>query len=448
MAKDFTETNPVSVKPALGIIPSGMDSKTEIVGMRGRKAKTWDLDGNKRRLRTGIRDIHYKDNPSDSQEAWKEIDLTLQPDRTCHTAPYDIQVFDDKVGFSFVPKTGGRIDIELQEIGGTTVDNGRFSITQNANQLFWNNVADDIDIKVLLRPQRAELYKQIRTITGAKSFKWKIIKWHDSDNYDFKRTLSGIDGSVIAGRLEINVQTGSPEKLADRDEYIFEEEWTGRVSRIINLETRIKEWKTDPVYPVIVDAVVGAIVADADDGWERNDSSWINTYYIQVRGAGTNRAGLRFATVSIPQGATITTAKIVLDNRYCTNAGTDVGKVYFSNIDNAAAPFTDNDRPSQMTDIVPAGGDAWTPNTTGGGTDSAFCTSGIQSVVSRGGWSSGNGMRCRIDGGTITINQFWDYQQTGQNPAQLDVVYAVGAVGVNVPIGMMHRKIMKNLLVR
>ena len=427
MPVNFTEVKEKIIKPGLGITPPEVDAKKERIQDRGERSKVWDLDGNKRRCIVGIKALHYRDNPLDTNEQFKDIDLTLLSDKSCHKTQYDIQVYDDKVGFSYNSKRGGRLDFELLEIGGVAVDNGRFNIAQDGNQLFWNNVADDIDIKVMLRPQSAELYKQLKTATASKTFKWRVQHWKDS-KCDFGRELSGIDSTLIAGHLEINTIVTLDSEEVDKDIYTFEEEWTGRLSRVVDLETRIKEWKTDPVYPVMIDAVVNEeITANADDG-QSNIYGWYpSRNSIIIRTPNTENAGLRFASVGIPQGATITSATLGLDVKYCSGGGGNP-KVYFSNADNPNA-FAGGDRPKNMPNKIPAGGIVWALGTTNNTMQyKAGLVSPIQSIVSRTGWASGAirlGLLSNLAGGAFM--NFYDYQKTGQLPAQLDITYSVGA---------------------
>jgi len=427
---NFTETKEKIIKPGLAITPPEVDPKKEIIEQRGERSKVWNLGGNKRRCIVGIKALHYRNNPLDTNEQFKEIDLTLLPDKTCHKTQYDIQVYDDRVGFSYETKRGGRIDIELQEIGGVAVDYGRVNLVQDGNQIFWNNVADDIDIKVMLRSQSAELYKQLRTVTAAKNFKWKVQRWKNS-KCNFQENLSGIDSTLKAGHLEVNTDVVLDKEEIDRNVYTFEEEWTGRVSRIVDPETRIKIWQTDPVYPVVIDLVVNEeVTAGADDGIELNASAWYNDaeYMMATK---DRHAGIRFASVGVPQGANITSATMKLFvHSYCNTDFTP--QVVFSNVDSAPA-WTANNRPSQMPNRL--GGVGWNPASSLNTDDSIpGLTSPIQTIVSRSGWSSGNAMRCEISEDTKVWGDavwFAAHEHATRNPARLDITYTVG--GETIP---------------
>ena len=422
---NFTEVKEKIIKPGLGITPPEVETKDEIIEQRGERSKVWNLGGNKRRCIVGIKALHYRDDPDDTNEQFKDIDLTLLPNKSCHKTQYDIQVYDDKVGFSYTSKRGGRLDFELLEVGGVVVDNGRFNIIQDGNQLYWNNVADDIDIKVMLRPQGAELYKQLKTATAARFFKWRIEKWKDR-KCDFGRELSGIDNTARAGNLEINTTITLDREEVDRDVYTFEEEWTGRLSRIVDQETRIKEWKTDPVYPVIIDAVANEeVTAGADDGQEKFNTSWVpGDNSIKMKAAQTHLPGLRFAGVGVPNGANITAAILGMSVRYCTAPNTP--DIYFSNLDNAGA-FGAADRPSQMANKIPGGGMAWAVATNSGALDTAGVTAGVQTIVNRTGWASGQAMRCAFLNPGAGIVYWYAYEHATKPPTQLDITYSVGA---------------------
>jgi hypothetical protein len=441
----FPENLPISrIRPGIGITPSGVDPQKEIITQRGERSKTWDIGNNQRRTRVGLTALHYRDNPNDEKESWRDIDLSLESDNTCHKAPYDVQIYTNKIGFSYVSKRGGRIDVELDKVGDIPVDNSRFNFIQDGNQIFWNNVASNLNMKVLLRPQGVEIFKQLLNDQAAKKFRWKIKKWKGS-KCDFKRELAGMDSKVTGpgpinshnpGRLEIVTNVVLDRDEIDSEIYLMDEEWTGNVGRIIDKKTRQKTWIKDAQYPVVIDAVVNeAITAGADDVQENGDATLVaGGSFITMHTVGTKKGGFRFVSVGLPQGANITAVSVGFNNHYCY--GTPQ-KLYFSNVDNAPAWAT-NDRPSQMGNKLAAV--TWTPiNTANSNEYFTGMTAAIQTIVNRGGWSSGNAIRFGVvptyKAPTSARHDVAAYEYTARLPAQLDITYTVGG---NAPTGNLN----------
>ena len=430
----FTDIDPKVIRPALSITPAEVNTSKEIINKRAECRKIWDIGGGKHRMVVGLGMVHYKNDYTNKTESWKEIDLTLEPDGTCNKAPYTIQVFTDRVGFSYVSKRGGRIDVELDKIGGkdkTTVQT--FTVVQEANQLFWNNVDKDIDIKVLLRPQSVEIFKLLKTDKAAKNLKWKYTKYHGDSNCNFKKTNTGIDDTQPkSGNLEIISSISDPVSDVDKDVYYMDEEWTGRVGRIIDKKTKIKEWGTDPVYPVIIDAVTYDLGAGADDV-SSNAVGTATTYFdasdteilIRNTGAGKN-GGFRFVSVGIGNGDTITSAILKL-NQHTSSAGGNC-KVFFSNIVNAGA-FTNADRPAAMGNKVPVAGHQGTFSGNTDDTESIACTAGLQTLVSNTGWVSNHAARCGVIASGTGVAQIEALEHAGVKPAKLDVTFTPAAGG-------------------
>ncbi|GAI60779.1 unnamed protein product, partial [marine sediment metagenome] len=88
---------------------------TELIEKRTRNSKTHHLGGNKYSWDGIIGSVHYKDNPKDEAEQWKEIDNVFEP----ALAPWDWQML--KAGYHIRVKedfTAGQI-IELEKQGET-----------------------------------------------------------------------------------------------------------------------------------------------------------------------------------------------------------------------------------------------------------------------------------------------------------------------------------------
>ena len=140
-----------------------MTKGIEVVKDRRINGKTFDMGNGKFKSVTCTESmIHYKDNMLDDNESFKEIDLTIDSDACCAKAPYHIRIYKDRVGYTYKSRTKGRVDVELVRVGDQPVDNNRFTVRIKKDQLFWDDVAEDIDMRIDLRSFNVEIYKQLR----------------------------------------------------------------------------------------------------------------------------------------------------------------------------------------------------------------------------------------------------------------------------------------------
>lgn len=141
--------------------------------------------------------------------------------------------------------------------------------------------------------------------------------------------------------------------------------------------------------------------------------------------ATTDWAGMRFPSVNIPKGATITSAFISI----VPSAGTEdepLVTVYAENADNSGT-FTTT--ASDISNRSRTTGVSWSSTDLGAsGTsyhNSPDLSSDIQTVIDRSGWSVGNPVTILVQGGStgtrdLTIEAF---ENTGNNPPQLTINY-------------------------
>ena len=226
-------------------------------------------------------------------------------------------------------------------------------------------------------------------------------------------------------------------------EYFYDEEWTGRISRIIDKSTRQKEWFNDPSYPIVIDAVTSEnIVANVDDGYERNSASpwissttfaggnyWVMAYY--AAGATYINGGVRFRVLGIPQGSTINSASITVNvTSLVVGGGLDPQvTIYADDVDDAPV-WSNNSRPSQIAQTLASTN--FTPTATG--TQTIGVTSIVQEIITRPGWSSGYDIRFGfinqvVGAGYNQLAYIYDYNQGQAGAAQLDVNYTPTSVG-------------------
>lgn len=157
-------------------------------------------------------------------------------------------------------------------------------------------------------------------------------------------------------------------------------------------------------------------------------------FFGETNGGGTaySNLGVRFNSLNIPQGATITNAYIefTANNSATVSAGNPTITIQGQNADNSATFTTAANNISGRTWL--AGQDvSWNPTTWT--QDVAYqtpsLTNVVQSIVNRGGWTSGNSMAFRFTGASTILSyreaESWD----GNNAAapRLVVQYTVPA---------------------
>lgn len=128
-------------------------------------------------------------------------------------------------------------------------------------------------------------------------------------------------------------------------------------------------------------------------------------FFGETDGAGTaySNLGVRFNNLTIPQGATITSASIefTANNSATVSAGNPTYTIQGQNVDNAATFATTANDISSRTWL--SGQDvSWSPGTWTNGTTTNTTTPSltniVQAIVNRGGWASGNSIAFRFTG--------------------------------------------------
>lgn len=172
-------------------------------------------------------------------------------------------------------------------------------------------------------------------------------------------------------------------------------------------------------------------IANADDVQESyGGGNWAYSDSLSYLGKSdsywTREGGFRFTSVTIPQGSTITSAKLSFKAGNTFNR-TIALKIKGIDVDNCGA-FSSGDRPRNRTHTtaqidwdgtINVSLDDWI--------DSASITSVVQEIVNRGGWSSGNAIGFYIaDDGSANSNyiESQEYEDGSANAPKLTIVYS------------------------
>lgn len=417
-------TDPHIVKPGSKLIPDGMSANDEIVSRRTIRSKTFDMGSGKRRVSVSPRPVHFRDDPVDDQEPWKDIDLTIEPISGSITlGMYGVTILKDGVGYSYQSNISGRVDVELIEIDGKNVNYNKMLVIFDGNEIFWYDVAKNLELSIFCGVGRVEIWKKLLNSQAPTKFKWRVRQWPGTCEFNAKSDgWDSTDGTRCRVEMINTVEPGTP--TAEYDEFFYTEEWTGRVGRIVNPTTRVKDWDLNPVYPVTIDASTGDIhITNAvDDGYVNYQGNWNQNSIYCGKWTGIDAdegdAGFRFRSVGVPTGVTITSATLKMYKSGQANSPTF--KLYMDKVANAAS-FSNNNIPDDFATKIgantwaPAGGDAW---------KTFNITSTVQSVIDLTGWTSANNMRFGLFGDdTLTGIQNINVSVYNANEAILTIDY-------------------------
>ena len=179
----------------------------------------------------------------------------------------------------------------------------------------------------------------------------------------------------------------------------------------------IKKAPTD-----ISDSGVFYVSASGDDGYHYTANGSMNTTSTLWQiGNPVYETWMRFASVTIPQGATITNA-FIRGIGYTTNAVPGTGNIYAAAVDNATAPVTEGDY-NALTATTNYVQWAISSTTAGVAIDSPNLTTVVQEIIDRGGWSSGNALMFMGFGVTASAKSIASYDHATYNPPELHVEY-------------------------
>lgn len=392
----------------------------EAVAKRNRTSKTFDLGAGVRHLSQAVGPQHYLDGSQ-----WEEIDLAFQ-DRAAglvsDKAACVVTVFKDRIGWRHESRAGGWwAEIELIEVDGKKPKIKKAK--ENETSILFPDVADGVEIEIVLLREGAEAFKNL---TRPAELAWRITQSANSQ----ARINTNPKGKDAAG--------DALEMVASFTDGIYRERWTGRVSKIVDLASRRKAWTDKAALPVRVDAsITEDVVAGADDGHERNGFGWYNVGgvnnfgTISITSLSIFNAGIRFQTLAIPAGATITAASLSLN---ITSDGGATGKLYADDVDDAAA-WSASNRPSGITKTTAT----VNINPSGTGIQAFDVLTVVQEVFGRGGWASGNDVRFGIFRDGYGAVAFEAYEAVGTNEPQLDITYTTGGGGGgSIPVFMNH----------
>jgi hypothetical protein len=193
-------------------------------------------------------------------------------------------------------------------------------------------------------------------------------------------------------------------------------------------QTRQRIKRVDVTWPITIDTDISEdIVADDDDGRQYNEDTWNGQddyFYFSL----FNAPAWRFQTVAIPQGATIDSATLTVNN---AQTATAASTLYGEDVDDAAL-WTNNDSQTGPMDMTKTSASVAFTGFGSAGEKQFDVKTIVQEIVDRESWSSGNDMRfgaieATSGSGVVTFKSY-DYNPSASG--DLDVTYSEGVTKI------------------
>jgi hypothetical protein len=378
----------------------------EVIEKRTEYSKTVylgkDGENNKYSLTSAIGSIHYKDDYSNLNEVWKDIDLTPIPGKTrtemiVKTAPYELAIDGLKVTVKD-KKTGSITMIELTDIGTPVTGSTTVSVPE---LIFSNGIATA---------------KNIYLDTDLE------ISW-DTSCIKFTRILKSDKAPTLA---KFNIeQTGSGITLSSKaeDSKSGDDKEVVVTSSVVNgvLTESIDTFAISLIYPVRIDPSLEITLSDVhwfgiDGGGMQGTNGPIgNADYFGYIGRCV--LAIRYGSVSISSGSTIDSAYI--RHKSQTNYSNDTVRVKI--VADQSADSAALDTYSNYAGRTKTANSADWNFTTDWATGSTYNTSDFKNVIQElvtdyGGLSSANIVIGIEDNGSDALASRYGYSDTTNGP--------------------------------
>lgn len=279
--------------------------KRELIEKRTRNSKTHYLGGRKYAWDGVIGAIHYKDNPKDKAEQWKDIDTTISADGKVTKAPYNLHVsLGGMPGFHYKSKESGTFIVRIKV---ARLNKGKPDITPNiskprveGNKVVWENLYPDTDIVLVAENTCVSLKRILKSVKAPLEY-----------DIDIQEVATGV---AKLRPLRPAVDTNG-QALVMEEEAIA----SGR-TETLKLEPVEPEAAQPIIFPVEDSTEINEYIdASADDRHDSDDGSRhpvdatdLGVYQYIEGDPKRLHAGLRFTGLGLSQGVTIDASYITI----------------------------------------------------------------------------------------------------------------------------------------
>jgi len=314
------------------------------------------------------------------------------------------------------------VRVSLTAIGDNPFNSKRaLKPTVAGDTITFSDVEYGVDIVFKILPSRVKTLRIVKDSAASRQFEW--LCEYDADGAKYiDNSLSGTDSRSQPLDLQCDVR----ELTANSSRIV--ETWSGLI-KVRDRKTRVKSLSDNVEYPVAIDPTVTVNpAATADDGhalvpytggtWY--DSSVRLGYYLV---SYWYDAGLRFPSVNVPQGSTITSATLTIQVASVFPVAPS-GTIWGYATDNASA-FSSGTLPAGVAKTTASTAIASATV----GSHGYDVTAIVQEIVDRAGWVANNAIGIPILKTGYGIAVIEDYQDGLGNPASLSITYAGGGGG-------------------
>jgi hypothetical protein len=400
---------------------------------RGRNWFIEDVAGEpqRRRFTTALHDLFYQD---DAQQ-WQAVDENLADDTTTGFA----NKVDRMRHIIRIGSTGTRRWIPRREYPNEYVEFGRLQSwsgsawqnvnlgtpTRSGNKIAWSTTSFDLSLTVTWK--HVKILAVLKTETARRRLRWSVVLYGLTWN---NGTLYGADG-LPAGEVERPIAWDANGSIDNQNVTITTTYSAGYLEFGGDLSAAVLPITIDPT----LDAAPGA---GGDDGsfWSGGFSNDNNGLWIgDIYGAFMS-AFIRFPSVTISNGATIDSAKLILGGS-SGSANTVNVNIRANDATNPAAPTTNAECVNPNRTTVSVDWDSITAFSAGTDYDTPDISAIVQELVNSYDYSSGAAMVFYLenDGSSSGAGRiFYSYNYGASDAPVLHVEYTEGGAAASLPI--------------
>ncbi len=416
---------------------SDLTDATEDIAKRKPNSKQF-VFADKRRLVQSLGLLHFNDGGKQ-----KDIDLTpvdLGASWRIDQAPYIIEIRKDRLEFTYTSRRGGSVTVSVNSIGGPPRSTPVIDEAVGT-RIRYDDIRPGLDIYLQLQPDGVRLFKVLKSPVAPTEFIWNIQE-DEGAAFTVMADLVGSDSKFSKDterrNLDLTRTVGPVSAVAGVKSYTITELFNGRASEIVDRSTRRREWKTDLVYPLVIDPDISETITtgtdDCDSFTQKTPiSTWrpnltrqfcYGGYYAAYGNSSNVHAGLRFQTIDLDNAVTIDLANLKVNR--VVGSGTAAGKWFGDDVDDAATWATTN-KPGDITKTTASGSHTWSAATA---VDTIDVTTVVQELVDRAGWLANQDMAFAFftdNTGSSHINGLEALEHAGTTPAILEIDFTGGA---------------------
>lgn len=286
---------------------------------------------------SSIASQHYKENYNDDAEQWKDIDPTIEAvDGKIVVAktPYNLEVYQDKLGFRADSKRGGWTEVVLE--GNPDMSRA----VRSGNEIRYVDAFEGVDIIVEATNRAIIMWEEVKQEKAKRVFNYTYKESKGRKNIGVSDAIHAEDGN----KYRVNVELAK-NKVEETPEYTVYSR-----QEIVPAVSMLEEEEIPQTYPVKLDVVV-AVSAGSDDAYECD--GWIGYSHTDANSfvghpGQTCFTGFRFLDVSIPSGATVDTFTVTMVVS-AWDGTNDTYTLYLEDSGASPATFSSTNSPADRT---------------------------------------------------------------------------------------------------